>query len=52
MSDTTLIEKFIQTFPNNIFCMILNIEEIEIKVVTSTKTDEAFSTQKEDDIKI
>lgn len=44
--------QFIQTFPNNIFCMILNIKEIEIRVVTSTKTEQAFETQKEDDIKI
>lgn len=44
--------QFIQKFPNNLYCGILNIKEIEIKVVTSTKTDKAFETGKEDDIKL
>ena len=45
-------QQFIQKFPNNVFCAILGIKEIEIKVVTSSKTEEAFNTGKEDDIKL
>lgn len=44
--------QFIQKFPNNLFCGILNIQPIEIKVITSTKTEQTFETGKEDDIKI
>ena len=45
-------KQFIQKFPNNIFCSIMGIKEIEIKVVTSSKAEEAFNTGKEDDIKL
>lgn len=45
-------QQFIQKFPNNVFCAILGIKEIEIKVVTSSKTEEAFNTGKEDNIKL
>ena len=45
-------QQFIQKFPNNVFCAILGIKEIEIKVITSSKTEEAFNTGKEDDIKL
>lgn len=45
-------QQFIQKFPNNIFCAVLGIKEIDIKVVTSSKTEEAFNTGKEDDIKL
>lgn len=44
--------QFIQRFPNNLFCGVLNIKPIEIKVVTSTKTEQTFETGKEDDIKL
>lgn len=44
--------QFIQKFPNNLFCGILNIQPIEIKVVTSTKTEKTFESGKEDDIKL
>lgn len=44
--------KLIETFPNNIYASVLRIEPIEIKVVTSTKTEQAFETQKEDDIQL
>lgn len=44
--------QFIQKFPTNIYCGILGIKPIEIKLVTSTKTDKAFETGKEDDIKL
>ena len=43
---------FIRKFPNNIYCSILNIKEVEIKVVTSSKTENAFNTGKEDDVKL
>ena len=45
-------QQFIQKFPTNVFCAFLGIKEIEIKVVTSSKTEEAFNTGKEDDIKL
>ena len=45
-------QQFIQKFPNNVFCAVLGIKEIEIKVVTSSKTEEAFNTGKEDNIKL
>lgn len=38
------------TFPNSL--VLGNKPDLEIKLVTSTKTDEAFSTGKEDDIKV
>lgn len=44
--------KFIQKFPNNIYCKLLHIEEIKITVVTSTKTEEAFKTGKDDNIEL
>lgn len=42
----------IEQFPNNLYAKFLNIQKIEIKIVTSTKTDQAFETGKEDDINI
>ena len=44
--------RMIQTFPNNVYCMILHIKPIEIQIVTSTKTQETFTSGKEDDIKL
>lgn len=43
---------FIRRFPNNVFCSFMNIKPIEIKVVTSSKTDKVFETGKEEDIKL
>ena len=43
---------FIRRFPNNVFCGFMNIKPIEIKVVTSSKTDKVFETGKEEDIKL
>lgn len=45
-------QNFIKRFPNNIYCAVLNIKPIEIKVVTSGKTEKAFESGKEDDIKL
>lgn len=42
----------LDTFPNNICFKIMGIKKIDIKVVTSTKTDEAFETRKDDDIEL
>lgn len=44
--------QMIQKFPNNIFCSWLNIKKIEIKVVTSTATQQTFETGVEDNIKL
>ena len=44
--------EFVERFPNNIFCSILKIEKIDIKIVTSTKTEQAFETGKEDNIQL
>ena len=45
-------KKYIRTFPNNIYCTFLGIKEIDIKIVTSSKTEQVFDTQKEEDINI
>lgn len=45
-------QNFIKKFPNNVFCNILGIKPTEIKIVTSTQTDKAFESGKEDDIKL
>lgn len=45
-------KKYIRTFPNNIYCSLLGIKELDIKIVTSNKTEKIFDTQKEDDINI
>lgn len=44
--------QFIEKFPNNIYCAILHIEKIDVKVVTSSKTEKTFESGKEDDIKL
>lgn len=44
--------RMIQTFPNNVYCMILHIKPIEIQIVTSTKTQETFTSGKEDNIRL
>ena len=40
----------LDTFPNNIYYRVLGIEKIKITIVTSTKTEDAFKTGKDDDI--
>lgn len=44
--------QLIQRFPNNLFCVFLNIKEIPVQIVTSTQTEKTFETGKEDDIKL
>lgn len=42
-------EKFIKTFPNKLF---LNVNSIEITVITSEETDKAYETGQENDINL
>jgi len=39
-------------FPNNIFCMILGIKELELKLVTSSRTEKAFEIGVDDDVEL
>ena len=43
-------DTLINRFPNNIYYRVLGVTEIQIKVVTSTKTDQTFETQKDDEV--
>ncbi len=40
----------IDLFPSSVVCAILGRQKIEIKIVTSTRTGEAFKTGKDDDV--
>ena len=42
----------LETFPNNLFYHFLGAKKINITVVTSTKSEEAFETGKEDNIEL
>lgn len=39
-------------FPSSIVCSFKGVKELELKLVTSAKTDEAFKTGKEEDINL
>lgn len=39
-------------FPSSIVCSFKGVKELELKLVTSSKTDEAFKTGKEEDINL
>lgn len=43
-------DNLIDMFPSNLVCMVLGRQKIEIKIVTSTRTGEAFKTGKDDDV--
>lgn len=43
---------YISTFPNSIVFSIVGTKKIEVTVVTSSETDKAFETGKDDDIKL
>lgn len=45
-------DTLINRFPNNIYYRVLGVNEIEIKVVTSTKTDKTFETGKDDEVEL
>jgi len=42
----------LKKFPTNIFLMIKGDKSFELKIVTSSKTEQAFQTGKEDDVKL
>lgn len=42
----------LDTFPNNLYYKVMGIKKIDVIVVTSTTTDNAFETAKDDDIKL
>ena len=44
--------KLLRTFPNNVILSLFGRKEITLKIVTSTKTEESFSTGKDDDLKL
>lgn len=43
-------DNIIDLFPSNIICMVLGRQKIDIKIVTSSRTGEAFKTGKDDDV--
>ena len=43
-------DNIIDMFPSNLVCMVLGRQKIDIKIVTSTRTGEAFKTGKDDDV--
>lgn len=45
-------EKLLSIFPSNVILSILGRKSIEIKIVTSGRTDKAFETGKDDDTKV
>lgn len=40
------------TFPGNFVAVIFKVEELKAKIVTSTKTEKAFETGKDDDVSV
>jgi len=44
--------KLLQMFPSNIVCSILGKKPIEIQIVTSGKTKEAFATGEDNDVQV
>jgi hypothetical protein len=45
-------EKLLNIFPSNMILSMLGRKSIEIKIVTSSRTDHAFDTGKDDDTKV
>lgn len=45
-------DSLLNTFPNNIYFKILKTKTIEIKVITSTKTETVFETEKDDEVNL
>lgn len=45
-------DNLLDTFPNNIIFHILGTKKIEIKVITSTKTESSFDSGKDDDLSL
>jgi len=45
-------DNVITTFPNNMYAAILNRQKIDVVIVTSTRTEDAFKSGKDDDINL
>jgi hypothetical protein len=45
-------DNLVDLFPGSLVCSILGRQKIDITIVTSTKTDAAFQTGKDDDVQI
>jgi len=45
-------DQLLQLFPSNIILAMLGKKPFEIKIITSTKTEKAFETGKDDDVKL
>lgn len=45
-------DNLLTTFPNNVFAMVLHRSKIDVVIVTSTRTDNAFKTGKDDDVQL
>lgn len=39
-------------FPNNLVCIVLGVKELQLKIVTSSRTEKSFETGKDDDVKL
>jgi hypothetical protein len=42
--------KNLATFPSNVFLHAFGFQDIDAKIITSTRTDNAFKTGKDDDV--
>lgn len=45
-------DNLIDTFPNNIFAAVLGRNKIDVVIVTSSRTEKAFETGKDDDVNV
>ena len=45
-------DTLISTFPNNLYYRVLGVTPIDVKVVTSTKTEQTFETGKDDEVEL
>lgn len=45
-------DNLLDTFPNNVFATVLHRTKIEVVIVTSTRTDNAFKSGKDDDVQL
>jgi len=45
-------DKLLRSFPSNILFGMLGIKEMSVTIITSSKTQEAFKTGKDDDVEL
>ena len=45
-------DTLINRFPNNLYYRVLGVTPIDVKVVTSTKTEQTFETGKDDEVEL